>query len=30
MEYEDAEPSMSDPEQGWGNNAEKDLEDYRI
>lgn len=30
MEYEDAEPSMSDPEQGWGNDAEEDLEDYRI
>lgn len=30
MAYEDAEPSMSDPEQGWGNDAEEDLEDYRI
>lgn len=27
MEYEDTEPSMTDPEQGWENDTEEDLED---
>lgn len=30
MAYEDVEPSMNDPEQGWRRDIEEDWEDYRI